>query len=1045
MNISQPFIVRPIATSLLMLGLLGFGITAYNLLPVAALPAVDFPTISVSAQLPGASPETMASSVATPLEQQFAALPGLSQMTSTSGLGSTSITLQFVLNRSIDAAAQDVQTAINAAGGLLPKNLPNPPTYRKVNPSDRAIIIYAVSSDTLPLYKVDDYANTLLAQKISTIAGVSQVSIAGQQKFAVRVQVDPDALAARGLGMEDVRQALAATSTNQPKGNLENTRQALTLDTNDQLFDAAAFNDVIVAYRNGAPVRVRDIGDAVDSVEQNRVAAWFGNKQAELLLIRRAVDANTVETVDQIRAMMETLRPSLPPGVKVELLSDRSDTIRSSVADVRFTLILTIGLVVMVIFLFLRKFWATVIPGIAVPLSIIGTFGVMYLLGYSLDNLSLMGLTIAVGFVVDDAIVMIENIVRHLEAGDTPMEAALKGSGQIGFTIISISLSLVAVFIPLLFMSGIIGRLFREFAMTVTVAVMVSAAVSLTLTPVMCALFLKHDDATHGTGRFNRAADKFFDGLVRLYDRGLQWVLRHQLPMLLMTIGLAGLTVVLYIVIPKGFFPQQDTGFISAEVDARQDTSFTAMADLTHQVVDRVLKDPAVSGLMAFTGATGGNASENASRMFIQLKPLDRRDASSDQVIQRLRPVVGRIVGVKFFMQSGQDINVGGRTSRTQYQYTLTDTDIDELNHWSPIFEQAMREQPGLQDVASDQQVAAPHIAIQIDRDTASHLGVTPQLIDDTLYDAFGSRDVSTIYAATNQYRVVLEVQPQFQMDENALAKLYVVGAGGARIPLSTFAHFVPKVESLSVSHQGQFPAVTLSFNLAPGVSLGEAVDRINQMRTTLHAPGTLEGSFQGTARAFQDSLSSTPLLVAAAIAVVYIVLGMLYESYIHPITILSSLPSAGVGALLMLMACRYDLSVIAIIGVILLIGIVKKNAIMMIDFALEAERHEGKSPVAAIHEACLLRFRPIMMTTMSALLAGLPLALGHGPGSELRRPLGIAIVGGLLVSQVLTLYTTPVIYLYLDRVAVKLASLRRRKAPAPAPEAPALPEAFSK
>jgi hydrophobe/amphiphile efflux-1 (HAE1) family protein len=1051
MNISQPFIARPIATSLLMVGILVFGLTAYKLLPVAALPAVDFPTISVTAQLPGASPETMASSVATPLEAQFAAIPGLSQMTSTSGLGSTSITLQFLLSRNIDAAAQDVQTAINAAGGLLPKNLPNPPTYKKVNPSDRAILIYAVSSDTLPLYKVDDYANTLLAQKISAIPGVSQVNIAGQQKFAVRVQVDPNSLAARHLGMEDVRSALSNSSTDQPKGNLENAHQSVTLDTNDQIFDAAGFNHVIIAYRNGAPVRVSDVGNAIDSVEQNRVAAWYSNKQAELLLIQRAAGANTVETVDQILALMKQLKLSLPPAVKVELMSDRSGTIRSSVADVRFTLILTIFLVVMVIFLFLRKLWATIIPGVAVPLSIIGTFGVMYLLGYSLDNLSLMGLTIAVGFVVDDAIVMIENIVRYIEAGDSPMEAALKGSGQIGFTIISISVSLVAVFIPLLFMSGIVGRLFREFAMTVTVAVLVSAVVSLTLTPVMCALFLKHEDKSVKPNRFSRAIESFLDGMTAFYDRGVVWVLGHQFVTLMSTIVLLALTVVLYVVIPKGFFPQQDTGFIQGEVDARQDTSFAEMSRLTHQVSEIVLKDPAVSGMMAFGGATGGNATENAARVFIQLKPLEDRDASSDQVIQRLRPLTAKVTGAKFFMQSGQDINVGGRTSRTQYQYTLTDTDIDELNHWAPLFEQSLKKLAGLQDVASDQQIAAPHIALDIDRDAASRLGVSPQLIDDTLYDAFGSRNVSTIYSATNQYRVILEVQPQYATDASALSKLYVVASGGVRLPLSTFAHFVPKVESLSVNHQGQFPAVTLSFNLAPGVALGDAVDRINQMRDSLHVPVTLQGAFQGTAQAFQDSLSSTPLLVAAAIAVVYIVLGMLYESYIHPITILSSLPSAGVGALLMLMLFHYDLSVIAIIGIILLIGIVKKNAIMMIDFALEAERNEGKSPEDSIHEACRLRFRPIMMTTMAALLGGLPLAIGHGAGSELRRPLGIAIVGGLIVSQVLTLYTTPVIYLYLDRVAHWLSSSRKKsqvRAPHQAvPESGtnALPEAIGK
>ncbi len=1039
MNVSQPFIARPIATSLLMLGIVAFGLTAYQLLPVAALPNVDFPTISVTASLPGASPETMASSVATPLEQQFATIAGLEQMTSTSGLGGTSITLQFALDRNIDAAAQDVQSAINAAGGLLPKNLPNPPTYRKVNPADRPILIYAVRSDAMPMSKVDDYATTILAHKLSAVSGVSEVDVAGQQTYAVRVQVDPEALAARGIGLEDVRNALIATSTDQPKGNLEGAHQSFTLDTNDQLFDAAAFNQVIVAYRNGAPVRVRDVGRAIDSVQYDRVGAWHDNRRAELLLIRRETSANTVATVAAVKAMMAQLRVDLPPAVKVDLMSDRSDTIRSSVADVRFTLILTVGLVVMVIFLFLRKFWATIIPGVAVPLSIIGTFGVMYLLGYSIDNLSLMGLTIAVGFVVDDAIVMIENIVRYIEAGEPPLQAAIKGAGQIGFTIISISASLVAVFIPLLFMSGIIGRLFREFAMTVTAAVLVSAVVSLTLTPVMCSLFLRHEPP-HSGGRFNRAAEGVFEAMLRFYDRGLTWVLGHQRIMLAVTVALVGLTGILYVVIPKGFFPQQDTGFLFGEIDARQDTSFEAMAALTHQVAAMILKDQAVSGVMAFTGATGGNSTENTARTFIQLKSLDQRTASADQVIQRLRPILARVEGAKVFLQAGQDINVGGRLSRTQYQYTLTDTDLGELDHWAPIFERTMSTLPGLQDVASDEQNAAPHIAIDIDRDAAARLGISPQLVDDTLNDAFGSRIVSTIYSATTQYRVILEVQPRFQADPSALSKLYVVAAGGARVPLGAFSHFVNRVEPLSVNHQGQFPAVTLSFNLAPGTSLGQAVDRILAMRDRLKAPETLLGSFQGTAQAFQDSLSSTPLLIAAAIAVVYIVLGMLYESYIHPITILSSLPSAGVGALLILMLFHYDLSVIAIIGIILLIGIVKKNAIMMIDFALEAERNEGKSPVEAIHEACLLRFRPIMMTTMSALLAGLPLAVGHGAGSELRRPLGIAIVGGLIVSQTLTLYTTPVIYLYLDRVAARLDSLRRRPPPAPA-ASPALRE----
>jgi hydrophobe/amphiphile efflux-1 (HAE1) family protein len=1029
MNISEPFIKRPIATSLFMMGIVVFGMTGYTMLPVAALPTVDFPTIAVTAQLPGASPETMASSVATPLEQQFAAIPGLAQMTSSSGLGTTGITLQFVLSRNIDGAAQDVQTAINAAGGVLPRNLPNPPTYRKVNPSERAILIYAISSDTLPMNQVDDYAYTIIAQKISTVPGVSQVIIAGQQKFAVRVQVDPDALAARGVGLDDVRTALENTSTDQPKGNLENSTQSVTLDTNDQLFKAEAYNDVVVAYRNGAPVRIRDVGNAIDSVELNRVAAWYGTKQAELLLILRAAGANTVSTVDQIKSLVAQMRQSVPPSVKIDLMSDRSDTIRASVSDVRYTLLLTVFLVVMVIFAFLRKMWATIIPGVAVPLSIIGTFGVMYMLGYSLDNLSLMGLTIAVGFVVDDAIVMIENIVRYIEMGDTPMDAALKGAGQIGFTIMSISLSLVAVFIPLIFMSGIIGRLFREFAMTVTVAVMVSLVVSLTLTPVMCALFLKKETEHGGGNRLNQMAERFFSGMLALYGRGLNWVFRHQLPTLLSTLALVVLTVFLYIFIPKGFFPQQDTGFIFGEIDSRQDTSFEGMSALTHQVVDKILQDPAVSGTMAFSGATGGNATENTARVFIQLKLRSQRDASVDQVIQRLRPSVAKITGIKFFMQAGQDINVGGRLSRTQFQYTLTDTNVEELNHWAPIFEQEMKGLPGLQDVASDQQIAAPHIAIEIDRDMASRLGISPQLIDDTLYDAFGSREVATIFSSTNQYRVVLEVQPQFQLDENALSRIYVV-SGGAKIPLSAFAHFSHKVEPLSVNHQGQFPAVTLSFNLAPGVSLGEAVERTERMRATIGAPETVQGSFQGTAQAFQDSLSSMPLLVAAAIAVIYIVLGMLYESYIHPITILSSLPSAGVGALLMLMLFRYDLSVIAIIGIILLIGIVKKNAIMMIDFALEAERREGKSPLEAIHEACLLRFRPIMMTTFAALFGSLPLAVSQGVGSDLRRPLGIAIVGGLLVSQVLTLYTTPIIYLYLDRWAARFRPLREEARP---------------
>jgi hydrophobe/amphiphile efflux-1 (HAE1) family protein len=1017
MSISEPFIRRPIATSLMMLGVLVFGIGAYGLLPVAALPKVDFPTIVVSVNYPGASPDTMATAIATPLEQQFAAIPALDQMTSTSGTSSLSITLQFDLERNIDGAAQDVQTAINAATGLLPKDLPNPPTYRKTNPADRPVLIYAVHSNGLPIYKVDDYAYTILAQKLSTVKGVSESRIFGQQPYAVRIQINPGALAARGIGLEDVRNALATTNINRPKGNLVGANQLVTLDTNDQLFNAAAYCKVIVAYRNGAPVRLDDVGDCFDAVQNARIGAWYFDTPAEGLAIQRQAGANTIELVDTIKGVIPRLEEAIPPTVKVDLVSDRSLVIRAAVHDVQFTMMLTISLVVIVIFLFLRTLWATVIPSLAVPLSLLATFGVMYGVGYSLDNISLMALTISVGFVVDDAIVMIENIVRYIEQGERPFEAALKGAGQIGFTIISITFSLIAVFIPLLFMGGIIGRLFREFAVTVSVAVVASAFVSLTLTPVLCSLFLK-EQGLHPTNWFNRAAEGFFNSMLRGYDRGLRFVFRHQFVTLLSTLALIAVTGYLYVKIPKGFFPEQDTGFIFGQAEARQDISFPAMVKITHKLIDVVRQDPAVSGVFGFTGASAFNPTENAARLFIQLKPHDQRDLTSNQIIQRLRPKVAAVEGAKFFMQSGQDISIGGRLSRTLYQFTLADTDRDELNHWAPIIESAMQKMPELQDVASDQQIAAPHISIEIDRDAASRLGISPSLIDETLYDSFGQRQVATMYGSTNQYKVILEVKPEFRNDPTALSKIYVAGPGGTQVPLSTFAHFGSKVDALSINHQGQFPAVTLSFNLAPGVALGQAVDKIHTLMAQLRVPQTLDTSFQGTAQAFQASLSSTPLLVAAAILVVYIVLGMLYESYIHPITILSALPSAGVGALLALMLLHYDLSVIAMIGVILLIGIVKKNAIMMIDFALQAERLEGKSPREAIHQACLLRFRPIMMTTFAALFGALPIALGQGAGSELRRPLGIAIVGGLLVSQWLTLYTTPVIYLYLERLS---------------------------
>ena len=1025
MNISEVFIRRPIATTLLMAGISIFGLVGYELLPVAALPNVEFPTIVVTAQLPGASPQVMADTVATPLEDQFTAIQGLTQMTSTSGLGATSIMLQFDLSRNIDAAAADVQQAINAAGGYLPKNLPTPPTYRKTNPAERPILIYAVSSDAIPFDQLDLYANVILGQSLSTVPGVGQVLIAGQQLPAVAVQVNPEALAAHGITLAQVQSALGAQTLESPKGNLEGPHQQFAVNTNDQLFDPSQFRKVIIAYQNGAPVTVGDIGNVINTSTNARTGAWFNSQKhrSELLLIERAPGANTVQLVDQIKAALPQLLKSIPPSVHVDLVSDRSQSIRASVADVKFTLILTLFLVVLIIFAFLRRPWATITPSVAIPLSLIATFGIMYVLGYSIDNLSMMALTIAIGFVVDDAIVMIENIVRYMEAGESAFEAAIHGAGQIGFTIISITFSLIAVFIPLLFMSGIVGRLFHEFAMATSIAVVASAFISLTLTPMMCAQFLAREQGCP-PGRISRAFEAFFNGMLAIYERGLIWVFRHQFLTLMGTMALIVLTGYLYVIIPKGFLPEQDSGFIFGYAQAREDISFSAMAEKEQELSSLIVQDPAVRSVVGFVGATGGNPSESTARMFIQLKPFGQRP-SIEAIMQRLRPRLAKVIGIKYFMQAGQDVTIGARLEQAQFQYTLTDTNTEELNHWAPIFLAKMEGMKFLTDVASDQLIASPQITVEVDRQAASALGVTPAAIDAALYAAFGQEEIATIYTTTQQPRLILEVQPKFQLGPTALSRIYVAASSGGEVPLTAFAHLTHQVVPLTVNHQGVFPAVTLSFNLAPGGSLSEAVGAITALSRQLNAPATLQGSFQGTAQAFQASLTSTPLLVAAAILVIYVVLGMLYESFIHPITILSSLPSAGVGALLALMIFHYDLSLIAFIGIILLIGIVKKNAIMMIDFALEAERHEGRSPRDAIYQACLLRFRPIMMTTMCAIVAGLPLALERGAGSELRRPLGIAIVGGLLLSQFLTLYTTPIIYLYLDRLNLWLGGER--------------------
>jgi len=1028
-SISTPFIRRPVGTTLLTVGLFLAGGLAYTQLPVSPLPRVDYPVISVGAGLPGASPETMASAVATPLERQFGRIAGVNQMTSVSSTGSTNITLQFDLNRNIDAAARDVQAAINAARGQLPSNLPSNPGYRKVNPADAPIMILALTSDTMPTPRVYDVADSILAQKLAQVEGVGQVFVGGSAPPAVRIEANPLQLNALGIGLDRVRSAVAASNANRPKGSLQDHQQSWMVTANDQRRTADQYRRIIVAYSKGAAVRLGDVADVQDSLQDIRNAGYFSGKRSVLIIIFRQPGANIIATVDRVRDLLPQLQASVPPAVKIDVALDRTTTIRASLADVKRTLVIAVCLVVMVVFLFLRNARATFIPGVAVPLALVGTFGIMYLLDYSIDNLSLMALTISTGFVVDDAIVVIENIMRHMEAGMKPYQAALLGAREIGFTVVSISISLVAVFIPILLMGGLVGRLFREFAVTISAAIVVSMVVSLTTTPMMCATLLKPIEHERRSRLF-RWSERFFQAINDAYRVSLRWVLDHKGIGLALTVLILGLNVFLYIVIPKGFFPQQDTGRMFGTVQAQQDISFDALNQKVQQYAAIVKSDPAVDTMVAFAG---GGMSSNSGRMFVVLKPLAERKVSTDQVINRLRPKLARIPGSSLFMQTAQELNVGGRMSAAQFQYTLQGEDLAQLNEWAPRLQQKLRSLAQLRDVNTDQQIRGLQQDVVIDRATAARLGVTPMQIDAALYDAFGQRQISTIYQPLNQYHVVLEADPAYRNSPDSLKNIYVRSSTGQQVPLASFVHFGPSNAPLAVNHQGQFPAITLSFNLAPGISLGEATRAIENAQTDIGMPGTIHGSFQGTAAVFQESLKNEPYLILAALIAVYIVLGVLYESYIHPITILSTLPSAGLGALLALLLTGIDLNVIALIGIFLLIGIVKKNGIMMIDFALDAERKHGKSSEESIFEAALLRFRPITMTTMAALLGATPLAFGFGVGSELRRPLGVAIVGGLIVSQMVTLFTTPVIYLYMDRLQIWWISRRRPRAPQPA------------